>query len=97
MHLDLHHYAVLCYTLLMRTTITFHQNTYKKVAEIKAQTGQSISDVVNNLVDIAVLSKTQRSQSKKFKVIPKNLGTFSHLDYSDTGKLLEKAEGPTYK
>ncbi len=80
----------------MRTTILFKPVTFQKVATIKAKTGKSLSDVVNDLIEQALHARKQPNYTK-FKVKTQGLGVYPHLDYSKIHDLLDYAEGEDRK
>lgn len=75
----------------MRTTITLDDDVVTTVKEeMRSGDGKTFKEAVNELIRMGRYHKaeSEKTPRKPFKVKPKNMGVFPHLNYDRTSDLL---------
>lgn len=61
--------------------------------------GKSFKQAVNELIRLGRyhLEELEKKPRKRFKVKPKDMGVFPHLNYDNISELLDEVEGPNHR
>lgn len=76
----------------MRTTLTLDDDVADKLKREAARSGTSLRATVNQTLRAGLALKKRVEAEAPFRIEPRPMGVYPHLDYDNIGELLEVAE-----
>ena len=76
--------------------MTLDDDVYDKLNAEVRESGESYKKIVNDLLRLALLSKSHAKAIKILKVHGRPLGRRPGLNYDNIGELIEQIEGPQH-
>jgi hypothetical protein len=81
----------------VRTTLTLDDDVAAQLEREMRDSGKSFKQAVNDALRQGLAQRRRAAAIEPFVVRARRLGTVPGLDYSNTGELLEVAEGPEHR
>jgi hypothetical protein len=81
----------------VRTTLTLEEDVAARLKREARKSGLPFKAVVNETLRRGFAATEARRKQPAYRIKPRSMGVYPGLDYSNTGALLEYAEGPGHK